>query len=64
MAKEGDGSLITQARLRSGKILQYMRSDGLAECTLRKLCRRVKTRHAFGELLCERRTIQRVIAKF
>ena len=63
LGKEGDGFMMAQARLGPGRIHHCMRSVGLAERALEQLCRRVKTRHAFGELLCEKGTIQRDIAE-
>ena len=63
LGQEGGGFMMAQARLGPGRIHHCMRSIGLAERALAALCRRVKTRRAFGELLSQKGIIERDVAE-
>jgi acyl-CoA dehydrogenase len=59
---EGKGFAIAQARLGPGRIHHCMRSIGVAERALDLLCKRVKSRVAFGKPLADQGVIQQWIA--
>ncbi len=60
---EGDGFLISQARLGPGRIHHCMRTIGAAERALELMCRRALERVTFGRRLAERGNIQDWIAE-
>jgi acyl-CoA dehydrogenase len=63
IAGEGDGFLISQARLGPGRIHHCMRAIGAAERALELMCRRASERVTFGQPVASRANIQDWIAE-
>jgi acyl-CoA dehydrogenase len=63
VAGEGDGFLISQARLGPGRIHHCMRTVGVAERALGLLCRRAAGRTTFGKPVAARANVQDWIAE-
>lgn len=63
IAGEGDGFLISQARLGPGRIHHCMRTIGVAERALELLCTRALSRSTFGQRVADRANIQDWIAE-
>jgi len=63
VASEGDGLLISQARLGPGRIHHCMRAIGAAERALELMCRRAASRVTFGQPVSERSNVQDWIAE-
>jgi acyl-CoA dehydrogenase len=63
IGNEGDGFLISQARLGPGRIHHCMRSIGAAERALELMCRRAAARVTFGQPVAERANVQDWIAE-
>jgi acyl-CoA dehydrogenase len=63
LAGEGDGFMISQARLGPGRIHHCMRTIGMAERTLDLMIARAQSRVTFGEPIANRSNIQDWIAE-
>jgi acyl-CoA dehydrogenase len=63
IANEGDGFLISQARLGPGRIHHCMRAIGAAERALELMCRRASERITFGQPVASRGNVQDWIAE-
>jgi acyl-CoA dehydrogenase len=63
IANEGDGFLISQARLGPGRIHHCMRAIGAAERALELMCRRASERVTFGAPIATRANVQDWIAE-
>ncbi|WP_269305826.1 acyl-CoA dehydrogenase family protein [Aeromicrobium sp. HA] len=63
LATEGDGFLISQARLGPGRIHHAMRAIGMAERALALMVDRARNRVAFGQHLSEFANVQDLIAQ-
>jgi acyl-CoA dehydrogenase len=63
IANEGDGFLISQARLGPGRIHHCMRAIGAAERALELMCRRASERVTFGQPVASRANVQDWIAE-
>jgi acyl-CoA dehydrogenase len=63
LAGEGQGFMISQARLGPGRIHHCMRSIGMAERALDLLCQRALSRTSFGKPIADNANIQDWIAE-
>jgi acyl-CoA dehydrogenase len=63
IANEGDGFLISQARLGPGRIHHCMRTIGAAERALELMCKRASERVTFGAPVADRANVQDWIAE-
>src|SRR5271154_5599075 len=63
LAGEGEGFLISQARLGPGRIHHCMRSVGAAERALELMCQRANARVTFGQPVASRSNIQDWVAE-
>ncbi|MGI8921735.1 MAG: acyl-CoA dehydrogenase family protein [Solirubrobacteraceae bacterium] len=63
IAGEGDGFVISQARLGPGRIHHCMRSIGVAERALELMCKRATERVTFGQPVATRANVQDWIAE-
>jgi acyl-CoA dehydrogenase len=62
LGEQGGGFAMAQARLGPGRIHHCMRAIGVAERALELMCRRVRSRVAFGKPLSDQGVIQQWIA--
>jgi acyl-CoA dehydrogenase len=62
-AGEGKGFEISQARLGPGRIHHCMRTIGVAEVALEKMCKRLLSRKAFGKTIAEHSVWEERIAR-
>ncbi|MDX2238468.1 MAG: acyl-CoA dehydrogenase family protein [Hyphomonadaceae bacterium] len=60
---EGKGFEIAQGRLGPGRIHHCMRTIGVAEVALEKMCKRLQSRRAFGKLVAEHSVWEERIAR-
>src|SRR5205085_6139845 len=63
IGNEGDGFVISQARLGPGRIHHCMRALGAAERALELMCGRAASRSTFGQPVSERANVQDWIAE-
>jgi acyl-CoA dehydrogenase len=63
LATEGDGFVISQARLGPGRIHHCMRTIGVAERALELMCQRASERITFGQPVATRSNVQDWIAE-
>jgi acyl-CoA dehydrogenase len=63
LAGEGQGFMISQARLGPGRIHHCMRAIGAAERALEMLCKRAQSRETFGKPVAENANVQDWIAE-
>jgi acyl-CoA dehydrogenase len=63
LATEGDGFVISQARLGPGRIHHCMRTIGVAERALQLMCQRATERITFGQPVATRSNVQDWIAE-
>lgn len=63
IGEEGDGFMISQARLGPGRIHHAMRAIGMAERALALMVDRAKSRVAFGQHLSEQSSVRDLIAQ-
>jgi acyl-CoA dehydrogenase len=63
LANEGEGFMISQARLGPGRIHHCMRIIGVAERALDAMCTRASSRVTFGQPISERANVQDWIAE-
>ncbi len=62
LGEEGGGFAIAQARLGPGRIHHCMRAIGMAERALELMCRRTRSRIAFGKPIADQGVVQQWIA--
>jgi acyl-CoA dehydrogenase len=63
LGEEGGGFMIAQARLGPGRLHHCMRAIGMAERALELMCKRAKSREAFGGPLADKGVVQDDIAE-